>query len=160
MWKSPYGETGPWCWIQAEQNCTTLPGSYLEEILIWYVPFGLVAFSSSICVLLVLITFCKWRCISPIATKQLMIKETLLVFAFMVTNGVLCAVEITFHTYTYKTNTHRYFPFMVYAISTPIESVIIPIAFLIYLNSTRVAGLFPKLLSPLQLLCPTQLQYP
>ena len=137
----PYGETGPWCWIQVEQNCTTLPGSYLEKILLWYVPFGLVAFSSSICVLLVLITFCKWRCTSQTATKQLMIKETLLVFAFMVTNGIHCAVDTAIHTYTYKTNTYNYYLLMVYAISTSINSTTIPIAYLVYLNSTRVTRL-------------------
>ena len=137
----PYGEMGPWCWIQLEQNCTTLPGGYLEVIFIWYVPFGLFAFGSSICVLLVLITFCKWRCTSQTATKQLIIKETLLVFAFMVNNGIVCAVDTAIHTYMHKTNVHRYFPLMVYAISTPIGSAMIPIAFLIYLNSTRVTRL-------------------
>ena len=137
----PYGETGPWCWIQSKVNCSVTSSGYLEEILIWYIPFALVAFSSPVCVLVVLVVFCKWRYVSHNATQQLSIKETLLVFSFLVANSLLCAIEIAVHTYSYSTNTSRYFPLMAYAISTPIGSVIIPIAFLIYIYSARVTRL-------------------
>ena len=84
--------------------------------------FGLVAFSSSICLLLILITFCKWCCISQTATKQLIIKETL--------HAGVCLHGDQWHKlycgycnpcmHVYKTNTHHYFLLMVYAITTSI----------------------------------------
>lgn len=130
-----YGEAGPWCWIQRTRNCTLTLDAYFQEIFIWYIPFALVALGSILCVMLVLLIYRK--CQHRMADFN--VKRTLLIFSFLIVRGVLFAVQIAGHSYTYhSSNTdYDYHLLLFHAIFTPISSAMIPLVFLLYVHTAR-----------------------
>ena len=121
----PYGEAGPWCWIQHWINCTFTSRAYAEEISLWYIPYGFVAFNSFIGFVVVLVATCKLQ-LTP--DKKVLHCIFLL---FLSASLVLCTLEIAIHAATFKTNTSLYPSYVVYALTAPISSASIPIAFLV-----------------------------
>ena len=61
--KNSYGPAGPWCWIRnIEEDCTENTAGLDEQIVLWTVPFGLVALAILVLVITVLCLLCYASC--------------------------------------------------------------------------------------------------
>ena len=132
---TPYGETGPWCWIESVvSQCKESKEGFWEQMLLWYIPFGLVALCSFGLILAMVAVFVCMRYREVIRIRiDGIIKETCLLLAFLVVFCLLCLIEVVTRLVLYK-NESIYTLWLIYAISTPISGVIIPIGFLSYLQ--------------------------
>ena len=131
---TPYGETGPWCWIKTlDNNCSAIKSGLWEQLGIWYIPFGLVGVISLGFIIFMTIVFCTWICkrSQRICGLKTILAETLLLMGFLVAYCILYSIELTGRIIATKKNIFGVW--ITYAISTPLSAVIIPIAFLIYL---------------------------
>ena len=126
----PYGETGPWCWIQSHtEDCSTI--GHWERMGLWFIPFGVAACISMLCVLFILFGFLFLRLKKQLLVNKL-IGEVLLLTIFLLAYFCLFATEVGCHFKAIGEDEYRIW--MVYAISTPFSAIVIPIAFLIYLR--------------------------
>lgn len=130
-----YGESGPWCWIQSKDpsTCKEIPRGVLEQILLWYAPFGLIAIISILCIFCVITFLCYLRFYLGILVQhtQTVIKEMILLMVFLGIFCVVCIVEIT--TRTVVNNQVNIANFWnIYAIMAPIGSVVAPVGFFVY----------------------------
>ena len=118
-----YGSTGPWCWIHSiEENCTIHRAGLAEQIVLWTVPFVLVAF-------LTLVFFCRalwllcWR--SGIAGRC----YSIISLSLLLVTCAMCIIEVITRFYTF--HFHDLSAWEAYAISAPIGQVAIPLALLV-----------------------------
>ena len=125
-----YGATGPWCWIRSiEKNCTIHTAGLVEQIVLWNVPFAVVA-------LLTLVLFITSSCLLGCAIKnseaqhllEKGITDSVFSLAFLAVMFALCVVEVTTRTYSF--DKPNFGVWVVYAISTPLGRAFIPIAVL------------------------------
>lgn len=132
---TPYGETGPWCWIKTlNNNCSEIRSGLWEQLGIWYIPFGLVGVISLGFITFMTVVLSIWMCkfaSQRIRGLRTILAETLLLMGFLVVYCILCAIELTGRIIATEENIFGVW--MMYAISTPLSAVIIPIAFLVYL---------------------------
>ncbi len=136
-----YGVSGPWCWIRVLQNnCHVNRNAFIEELLLWYIPFVVVSFISllgivTIVSFLVYFHFC--HILSPRRIRAVIL-DLLLLLPFLIVSCCVCLVEIIViielrqQENNASGGTDKYILWMCYAISTPIGGVIIPIAFFLY----------------------------
>ena len=131
----PYGETGPWCWIESlVSNCRESNNGFWEQMMLWYVPFGLVALCSFGLILAMVVVFVWMHCRELIRVRiDGIIKETCLLLGFLVVFCILFLIEVVSRL-VLRTNENIYTLWLVYAISTPISGVVIPIGFFSYLQ--------------------------
>ena len=136
----PYSETGPWCGIRTlNDNCSEIRSGLWEQLGIWYIPFGLVGVISLGFIIFMTIVLSIWICkfeSQRIRGLKTILAETLLLMGFLVAYCILCAIELTGRIIATKKNIFGVW--MMYAISTPLSAVIIPIAFLIYLGKGAI----------------------
>ena len=132
---TPYGETGPWCWIESVvSQCKESREGFWEQMMLRYVPFGLVALCSFGLILAMVAVF-VWMRYREIIRVRIdgIIKETCLLLAFLVVFCMLFLTEVVTRLVLYK-NMSIYALWLIYAISTPISGVVIPIGFFSYLQ--------------------------
>ena len=130
----PYGETGPWCWIESlTSECKPDNRAFWEQMMLWYLPFGLVAFCSSLLILAMIMVF-VWMHYHEMIRVRIdgIIKETCLLLAFLAVFCILWLIEVVTRL-TLHHNPSAYGLWMIYAISTPLSGVIVPIGFTSYL---------------------------
>ena len=133
---TPYGETGPWCWIKSLNNdCSVSEGGLTEQLLIWYIPFGGVALISLFSVIATTVAIWKNNK-QPYAEfdnekrkdPKVYPIEFIPLIALLVVYMILWAIELAGRiTATYR---NIYGLWMLYAISTPLSGLVIPFAFL------------------------------
>lgn len=131
----PYGETGPWCWIRTlERNCHMLKGAYWEQMGIWYIPFGVAAFFSFVAITLFLVGLC---CYWPMIKKRKRQKkgEACVLIAFLCTYCLLFLIELVSFSISTKDKTDYFGVWLLYAVSTPLSGVTLPIGLLIYTHT-------------------------
>ena len=137
---TPYGETGPWCWIRTlNKDCTENRAGFWEQLGLWYIPFGLVGVCSLGFVIFMAIVFSIWRCefeTQRVRGLKTILAETLLLMCFLIAYCILCAIELTGRVIATKNN-NIFGVWMMYAMATPLSAVIIPIAFLVYLFGNK-----------------------
>ena len=125
----PYGETGPWCWIRTlDRHCHRLKGAFWEQMGIWYLPFGVAAFSSFFAIVLFLVGLCRYL---PNIERQKK-GEACVLIAFLFTFCLLFLIEFISYIISDQVMTDYYSVWMLYAISTPLSGVTLPIGLLIY----------------------------
>ena len=138
---SRYGVSGPWCWIQNKDpiTCEEVPRSILEQVLLWYAPFGLIAFISLLCIIFVLVFFCYLRIHHSLLEKQTRaaIKEILLLLAFLMIFCVVWLIENVIYGILNVPHINVFTLWMVYAIITPIGGIVVPIGFFVYLFCSK-----------------------
>jgi len=146
---STYGAgTSPWCWIESKDptTCEQLERGMLEQILLWYVPFGLVAIISVCCIVSILIFFCYLRSYKSIlkAQTQALIRDMILLLVFLV---FFCTVWLIETIIRIIINAAA-FPdkdifalWMVYAIITPVGGISVPLGFFFYFSCSKVSKL-------------------
>ena len=128
----PYGETGPWCWIRSlDRHCRRLKGTFWEQMGIWYLPFGVAAFSSFFAIVLFLVGLCRYL---PNVKKGKGQKkgEACVLIAFLCTYCLLFLIEFISDVISEQLKTDYFSVWMLYAISTPLSGVTLPIGLLIY----------------------------
>ena len=143
---SRYGQSGPWCWIQNKDpiTCDEIPYSIFEQVLLWYAPFGLIAFISLLCIICQLVFFCYLRFHRGLLEKQTktVIKEMLLLLTFLMMFCTVWLVEgvIYFISIANVPQLDTFTLWMVYAIITPIGGIVVPIGFFAYLFYSKCSS--------------------
>ena len=125
----PYGETGPWCWIQSRHEDCSAKGQ-VEEVLMWYVPFGVAGVFGALCVFAAIIIFLCLLSKHQAEKFTIFCGEFLLLLIFLIAYVCLFAIEVGCRHKAIGRD--KYNMWMVYAISTPLSAICIPIAFLAY----------------------------
>ena len=131
----PYGETGPWCWIRTlERSCDKLKGAFWEQMGIWYIPFGIAAFFSFVAITLFLVGLCCcWPKIKKLKRQKK--GEACVLIAFLCTYCLLFMIELVSFSISTKVHTDYFAVWLVYALSTPLSGVTLPIGLLIYTHT-------------------------
>ena len=125
----PYGEIGPWCYIRTlDRQCHRLKGAFWEQMGIWYIPFGVAAFSSFFAIILFLVGLCRYL---PNVERQKK-GEACVLIAFLFTFCLVFLIEFISHIISDQVKTDYFSVWMLYAISTPLSGVTLPIGLLIY----------------------------
>lgn len=142
FFRVPYGESGPWCWILSRnEDCT--PTGYWEQMLMWYIPFGIAGGVSIICVVLSIVGLgvfsCQYMCQQKEEKRKTIeelnkfIGEFGLLIVFLLGYFCLFAVELGCYRETIDGDEYTKC-MMAYSVSTPLSAIVIPLAFLIYLR--------------------------
>lgn len=146
-----YGLDGPWCWIDSltivKDRCDDNNEAFLEQLLLWYVPFAAVSFVSLFCIVATII-FLVYICLHHnMKTRKNIITvlfDMFLLIPFLVVFCCVCLTEVSivvlFQEFTYP-RIDNYIPWMVYAIVTPIGGGVMSIAFFIYLVRRKNLGI-------------------
>ena len=129
-----YGPFGAWCWISIlDQDCSTHMAGLWEQIWLWDIPFGVVAF-------LTLVLFIASLCVLVYAVKttkahkliEVGILDYVLLLAFLVFIFLLYFIELLARSFS---SNYRLFIFwMLTAISSPLSGTFIPIALLLAIH--------------------------
>lgn len=137
-----YGEFGSWCWITTmKRGCHFSKNSFLEELLLWYVPFIFVSTLTLIIILTILILLLAYTYFyhthKVIRGKvRTVLTETLLLLPFCIIFCCVCITEVTIVVFYYH-NSSNYIMWMFYAFSAPIGGITMPIAFFMYFLRMR-----------------------
>ena len=134
-----YDVSGPWCWIrELKDDCSYSNKGFLEQLLLWYIPFAVVSFLCLICIIAIIafliyihFWYRKYR-----IKIHVVITDMLLLLPFLVVFVLVCIVETTLVILLRKESSKKvlnnYVMWMIYAVTTPIGGVVIPIAFFVY----------------------------
>ena len=129
-----YGQFGVWCWITIlDEDCSRRLAGWWEQIWLWDVPFGVVAF-------LTLVLFIASLCVLGYAVKntkahnliEVGILDYVLLLAFLVFIFFLYSVEIIARTIAF--DQHRFEFWVLNAISSPLSGTFIPLALLVAIH--------------------------
>ena len=150
-----YGLDGAWCWIQVlEDNCRDSPGGFLEQLLLWYVPYAAVSVLSLICIItitgcLIYICVCHktyWKHIRKVLLDIMLLLPFLVVFCCVCFIEIAIVVIFKYQSHLkYRSHLNTYVMWMFYAVITPVGGVIIPIAFFVYHLRSKKFALSQKL---------------
>lgn len=134
-----YGQDGPWCWINSlAQDCGDNNEGFLEQLLLWYVPFTAVSFVSLFCIGATIILLIYITCLhhNNMKTRKNIITVLLdmfLLIPFLVVFCCVCLTEVSIVIIFQVATIDKYMAWMIYAIATPIGGGVMPIAFFVYL---------------------------
>ena len=135
-----YGTEGAWCWIQVlKKNCDVSNKGFLEQLLLWYVPYVTVSLLSLLCIAAI-VGFLIYVCVRHYKKNWkkvvVAIMDILLLMPFLIVFCCVCGVEVLLVVLlridALKGHLNTYAVWMSYAIITPIGAAIIPIAFFCY----------------------------
>ena len=116
----------PWCWNQSfREDCSENNVDIYLNIVLWNVPYGLVAF---LALVFFITALCLLRC--TIRRCKLGLINSIVIFVFLVTTFAMCILELTTCVYL-KYKRHDYAVWLVYVISTPPGQLAIPLALLV-----------------------------
>ena len=143
-----YGLTGPFCWIRSfDENCTVVG---LQEQLAFYVIADILSVANLAAAVILAIVYCRIACkYKAVRNKQRkLVRQTLILMCFLSTH-VLTIVITGGVLVGYITNTTgsdaNYVLWLMNSVGIPISLMVIPVGFLVYLNSGAVCGIFRKL---------------
>ena len=133
-----YGPYGPWCWIsRMGTDCSRSVSGLLEELLlIWYVFFSVVSILSLLCTIIIvaflIYTYYKVSKHGKIRGKlRTVITGYCLLLPFLIIFTIICLIEVSVVIFKSKSfNTFE--AWTLYAITTPIGGVAVPIGILIF----------------------------
>ncbi len=128
---TPYGESGPWCWIRSiSVRCSESTQGLWEQIGLWYMPLGGLALFSLVLVGFILV-FCV-RGLSRYASARILVAVSSIIpyILVLVVYIVLCAVEMALNVVAPKVD--KYWVWMLYAMLPPVSGVIIPAVQLVF----------------------------
>jgi len=132
-----YGPYGPWCWIsRMERDCKRSVSGLMEELLIWYIPFGFVSVLSLLCILIMVAylvyIYYKVRNEGKMRAKlRTVISDYCLLLPFLIIFTLVCLIEVS--VVLFKSKYFKTFgAWALYAAVTPIGAVAVPIGFLIF----------------------------
>ena len=125
--KDSYGPAGPWCWIRnIEEDCTENTAGLDEQIVLWTVPFGLVAL-----VILVLFIALCWLCYASCKFRRIVDSlpslATSLIFLFFTV--AMYTLEVAMRSYSFYHN--DLVTWKAYAMSAPLGQLAISLALLV-----------------------------
>ena len=128
----PYGETGPWCWIRTlDRHCNIIKGGFWEQMGIWYIPFGITAFFSLFAIILFLLSVrYSFRKIRRHRGQKK--GEAVILIVFLGTYSLLFLIEFVSHLISTSEERDYFGVWMLYAVSTPLGVVSLPIGLLVY----------------------------
>ena len=148
-----YDVSGPWCWIrELKDDCSYSNKGFLEQLFLWYIPFALISFLCLICIIAIIafliyihFWYRKLRTKSDVVLTEnrklhtkihVLITDMLLLLPFLMVFVLVCTVETTLvillRNESSKKVLNNYVMWMIYAVTTPIGGVVIPIAFFVY----------------------------
>ena len=128
----PYGETGPWCWIRTlDRQCLEIKGSFWEQMGIWYIPFGITAIFSFIATVSFLLSI-RYRLIKFRKHRGQKKGEAVVLIVFLSTYTLLFLIEFVSHLISRVKKADYFGVWMLYAVSTPLGVVSLPIGLLVY----------------------------
>ena len=128
----PYGETGPWCWIRTlNRQCHDIKGSFWEQMGIWYIPFGITAVFSLFAIILFLLSV-RYRFIKIRKHRGQKKGEAIVLIVFLSTHSLLFVIEFVSHLISTVKKADYFGVWMLYAVSTPLGVVSLPIGLLVY----------------------------
>ena len=142
-----YGLYGTWCWIAIlDPDCSIHMAGLWEQIWLWNVPFGAVAF-------LTLVLFIASLCVlgygvKNIKTQKLIevgILDYVLLLAFLVFIFFLYSVEIIARSIAFSQ--YRFEFWLLHALSSPLSGTFIPLALLVAIQlpiSSTIFGIQHK----------------
>lgn len=135
-----YGTEGAWCWIQVlKSNCDVSSKGFLEQLLLWYVPYVAVSLLSLFSIAAI-VGFLIYICVRHYKRNRkkvaTVIMDILLLMPFLVAFCCVCIVEVLIIVLlridALKGHLNTYVVWMFYAIVTPIGGAMIPVAFFCY----------------------------
>ena len=130
----PYGETGPWCWIRTlGRDCQQLKSAFWEQMGIWYFPFGVAVSACLVSISMFLAALC-YR-LPKLKTKGQKKGEAILLIITLLSYCIVFLIEITCRVIESKTEEDNFLAWLFYAISTPLDRVILPIGLLVFTHT-------------------------
>ena len=131
-----YGQFGTWCWIRIlDQNCTTNTAGWWEQLWLWNVPFGIVAFLThvlligSLCLLGYGIKNAK---VYNYKLIEVGIIDYLLLIIFLVLVFFFYSLELIARSFAF--NQHRFVFWVLAAISPSLSGTFIPLVLLVAIH--------------------------
>ena len=128
----PYGETGPWCWIQTlDRHCHRIKGAFWEQMGIWYIPLGIAALVALLSIVLFILGLCVYL---PHVKKRRRQKkgEACVLIVFLSAYCVLFLTEFVTHIVSFKVKHDMVGVWALYGVSAPLGAVPLPIGLLIF----------------------------
>ena len=124
---SVYGPIGPWCWIrslEAQENCSDHTVGHIIQLVVWNVPYGLV-------VVLILVLFIAALSLLRRVKKpwSLGVVNSIVIFVFLIITFTMCILELA--TCDVSLVEYVYVAWIVYAVSTPLGQLAIPLDLLV-----------------------------
>ena len=111
-----------------DRHCHKLKKAFWEQMGIWYIPFGVAAFSSFFAIVLFLVGLCRY-----IKKRKGQKKgEACVLIAFLCTYCLLFLIEFISRVIADQLKTDYFSVWMLYSLSTPLIGVTLPIGLLIY----------------------------
>ncbi len=135
---SPYGEMGPWCWIQSlennKRNCTHSSSALFEEMGMWFVPFAAVSLLSFVLFMVTFAAILYGICKGGVARSKVktILLRCALTFSFLIAYFILCCILTAANVLATKYDHDVYWVWLLYALFTPVSSAIIPIVFWVH----------------------------
>ena len=132
-----YGSYGPWCWIsRMERDCQKSMSGLMEELLIWYIPFGFVSVLSLLCILVMVAylvyIYYKVRNEGKMRAKlRTVITDYCLLLPFLIILTMVCLIEVSVVVFKWK-YLNMFGAWALYAVITPVGAVAVPIGFLLF----------------------------
>lgn len=128
----PYGETGPWCWIQTvDRNCHKIQGALWEQMGMWYIPLGIAALTALLSIILFLLGLCVYFPHFQRRRRQKKVESCVLIL-FLSAYCVLSLIEFVSHIVSVNRKHDIFAVWALYAVSTPLSVVSLPIGLLIF----------------------------
>ena len=131
----PYGEAGPWCWIQTlGQGCLELKTAFWEQMGMWYIPFGVGAAFSFTSIAAFLAALCyQFQYLKK--RKEQKKGEAILLMASLLSYCLLFLIECASRVIDSKVKKDYFVVWLLYAVSTPLSGIILPIGLLLYTHT-------------------------
>ena len=122
-----YGSIGPWCWIRSsKENCDEHTAGRTAQIVLWNVPFGLVALLTLV---LVIAALCLLCCSFKKCKLKLGVINSIVILVFLVITFAMCILEVA--TCDVSLDHYDYGTWVVFTVSAPLGQLAIPLALLV-----------------------------
>ena len=122
-----YGPIGPWCWIRSsKENCDEHTAGRTAQLVLWNVPFGLVALLT---LALVITALCLLCCSFKKCKPKLGVINSSVILAFLLITLAMCILEVA--TCNVSIDHYDYGTWVVFTVSAPLGQLAIPLALLV-----------------------------
>ena len=119
-----------------ERDCQKSMSGLMEELLIWYIPFGFVSVLSLLCILVMVAylvyIYYKVRNEGKMRAKlRTVITDYCLLLPFLIILTMVCLIEVSVVVFKWK-YLNMFGAWALYAVITPVGAVAVPIGFLLF----------------------------
>ena len=122
-----YGPIGPWCWIRSsKENCNEHTAGRTAQIVLWNVPFGLVALLT---IALIITALCLLCCLFKKCKPKLGVINSIVILTFLFITLAMCILEVA--TCDVSIDHYDYGTWVVFTVSAPLGQLAIPLALLV-----------------------------